>query len=189
MGCDGGTSLALLGSMLHRIGSLALAATLVVACTTIHRVPRPATVGELQEMTDRDLAAGTFATQRGLAGVSVLFQPADGSAELVPVARDRALALMDSGGAPYDSSLLRGYEIKRTGTGALEDLGVGVLTGVLTGAAIGAGLGDWRDCRNECDSIPGETAMLWSALILGAAVGVVGALIGAGVRHTDRYLF
>ena len=175
--------------MPHRIGSLALAVTLFAACTTIHRVPRPATVGELQEMTDRDLAAGTFATQRHLAAVSVLFQPTDGSAELVPVPRDLALATMDSAGAPYDSSLLRGYEVKRTGTGALEGLGVGVLTGVLTGAAIGAGFGDWSSCRSECDFPPAETAMLWSALILGAAVGVVGALIGAGVRHTDRYLF
>jgi hypothetical protein len=175
--------------MLHRIGSLALAGTLLAACTTIHRVPRPTTVEELQAMTERDLAAGTFATRRGLATVSVLFQPTDGSSGLVPVARDRALAMMDSGGGAYDSSLLRGYEVKRTGTGALEGLAIGVVTGALAGGAIGAGLGDWSDCRGECDFIPGETAMLWSALILGAATGVVGALIGAGVRHTDRYLF
>lgn len=139
------------------IGRVAVAATLLAACTTIHRVPRPATIPELQAMTDRDLGAGSAVAQRGLATVSVLFQPTDGSMDLVPVARDLALATMDSGGAAYDSSLLRGYEVKRTGTGALEGLGIGVLTGVLAGGAIGAGLGTWGSCRGDCDGVPGNT--------------------------------
>jgi len=175
--------------MPHRIGSLALAVTLFAACTTIHRVPRPATVEELHAITDRDLGAGSAAARRGLATVSVLFQPTDGSANLVPVSRDLALAAIDRPGGGYDSSLLRGYEVKRAGTGALEGLGIGALTGALAGGVIGAALGDWSNCRAECDFPPGEDAMLWGALILGAAFGVFGALIGAGVRHTDRYLF
>ena len=88
--------------------------------------------------------------RRGLATASLLFQPTDGSADLVPLSLDLALASIDSGGAAYDSSLLRGYEVKRTGTGALEGLGIGALTGAVAGGLVGAGLGDWSS-RSSCN--------------------------------------
>jgi hypothetical protein len=178
--------------MRHLIGPLAVAATLLAACTTIQRVPRPSTVEQLHEMVDRDLGRGSGVERRGLATASLLFQPTDGSVDLVPASLDLALASIDSGGAAHDSSLLRGYEVKRMGTGALEGLGLGVLTGVVAGGLIGAGVGDWRSsssCYDGCEGLPGEYTTLGGALILGAALGVVGTLLGAGVRHTDRYLF
>ena len=178
--------------MRHLIGPLAVAATLLAACTTIHRVPRPSTIEQLHEMVDRDLGAGSGVERRGLATASLLFQPTDGSADLVPASLDLALASLDSGGAAHDSSLLRGYEVKRTGTGALEGLGIGALTGALAGGLIGAGLGDWSSessCNDGCEGVPGQYLMLAGALAFGVGLALVGALVGAGVRHTDRYLF
>ena len=189
---EGGTPVAPIQTMRHLMGPLAVASTLLAACTTIHRVPRPATVQELQEMTDRDLGAGSGVARRGLATASVLFQPTDGSAYLVPVSVDLALAAIDSGGAAYDSSLLRGYEVKRTGTGALEGLGIGFLTGAVVGGLLGAGVGDWSSCREDRGGdcgVPGEYTTLGGAVIFGVPLALVGALVGAGLRHTDRYLF
>jgi len=178
--------------MRHLIGPLAVAATLLAACTTIHRVPRPSTVEALHKMADRDLGAGSGVERRGLATASLLFQPTDGSADLVPVSLDLALASIDSDGAAHDSSLLRGYEVKRTGTGALQGLAIGALTGAMAGGLIGAGLGDWRSsssCGNDGCGVPGEYLMLGGALVFGVGLALVGALVGAGMRHTDRYLF
>jgi len=148
--------------MLRLIAPLAVAAALLAACTTIHRVPRPSTVEELHEITGRDPGAAPGLEERHLLTASVLFQPTDGSRDLVSVPRNRALAAIDGGGAAYDSSLLRGYEVKRTGTGVLEGLGIGVLSGILAGGLIGAGLGNWTPqstCHGECDGLPGEYTM------------------------------
>ena len=40
-----------------------------------------------------------------------------------------------------------------------------------------------------CEGVPGEYLMLAGALVFGLGLALVGALVGAGVRHTDRYLF
>ncbi len=75
--------------------------------------------------------------------------------------------------------------VKR-GKGALEGLGIGLLTGALTGAVLGLADGDdppgWF-------SMTAEQKAGLGAIGLGGLGGLIGPVVGAGVGHRDIYRF
>jgi hypothetical protein len=161
---------------------------LLASCTTVHRVPRPASVAELQTMTERDVGPGA-ATRAGREAVTLLVQDAETS-RVVSVPGPVALSAAGDGASPaVDLSRVGGYDVKRPGRGGLEGLAIGLLLGAVGGGLIGAAAGDWDDCDLECGGIPGETATILGAVFFGGVFAIIGLFTGAAVGHTDRYVF
>ena len=97
---------------------------------------------------------------------------------------------------PRKPSELRGYEVRRSGMGALEGFAGGLLGGAALGAIMGYADGNDPPCMSNelfgCLFYVRQTAAE-KATIDGVLLGITGALtgtvIGALAGHTDRFLF
>jgi hypothetical protein len=171
--------------MTRLLSAFVVGACLVAGCTTTRTIRRPETVEELQSLVWKKREH-----------ITLLYGDPEGAASSVPA----SLALApqpaegDAGAPPVDLSNLRGYEVKRRGMGALEGLGLGTLFGFIGGAVIGLAMGSDGPCEPNDTHFgcvrfgAGEKALLIGGM--GAIGGhALGPLIGAGVGHTDRYVF
>lgn len=77
--------------------------------------------------------------------------------------------------------------IKKRGRGALEGLGIGILTGAVTGAVIGFASGD-DDPKTVFLPLTAEEKALGGGIVLGAAGGLLGLPIGAAVGSKDKFI-
>lgn len=77
--------------------------------------------------------------------------------------------------------------IKKRGRGALEGLGIGILTGAVTGALIGFASGD-DDPKTVFLPLTAEEKALGGGIVLGGAGGLLGLPIGAAVGSKDKFV-
>ena len=165
----------------------ALGAVLVGGCSTTYRQARPATVDQLRTLIDGDAIPrepGHFDRGR----VTLLNQNG-GEARSIALAPAAATGAHTAGEdfSPVDVSDLRGVEVKRPHRGAFDGLMWGIAAGAAAGAIAGATQGD--DPPGELIGFTTREKVVGGALLFGGAGGLVGALIGRLLGHTDRYLF
>ena len=142
-------------------------ALLVSACTTTYHVARPTNAEQRARLMSR-AAAGEDLPPPG------------------PVTTSPGPA-----GTPETAA---GFEIKRHGRGALEGLGLGILTGAAVGGLGGLMLGNDPPCQSSPESCSGisfsaNEKAAGGALLFSLPGALIGAVIGAVVGHKNRYLF
>lgn len=86
------------------------------------------------------------------------------------------------------TSQIKSTVLKKSGRGALEGLGLGILSGAITGALIGFVSGD-DDPQTVFLPYTAEEKAVGYGVVLGAAGGLLGLPIGAAVGSKDKFLF
>lgn len=165
--------------------ALAIVAAVSGGCTITRTVQRPERVEDIPALYTKHRFHMTLLHQR----------PEGATSAVPPTLGMVASADPGDEGPPIgDISNLRGYEVKRRGLGALEGLALGTVLGFVGGALIGLSMGSDGPCEPNdthfaCIRFDAEE----KALLIGGtgAIGghALGAIIGALVGHTDRYVF
>ena len=86
------------------------------------------------------------------------------------------------------TSQIKSIIVKKSGRGALEGFGIGVLSGAVIGAVIGFLSGD-DDPQTVFMPYTAEEKALGYGVVLGGAGGLLGVPIGAAVGSKDKFVF